>query len=151
MNSTHGGTIPSVKSVGMTASLIASNVMNAVIGFIINVLDFQKTSSNYIAPNSAIEIIFVVKDVKCGLSPLVFSVVTLPLMMSQLNAHPVTKTILHLLMFNVTTPNNPAYDNVNSVNDSNVATCSSSTIDSGTVVNKLKRRNISRLGIELKK
>ena len=56
MNSTHGGTIPSVKSVGMTASLIASNVMNAVIGFIINVLDLQKTNLAYTTPNSDIEI-----------------------------------------------------------------------------------------------
>ena len=98
MNSTHGGTTLSVKSVGMTVSIIAFNAMNAVIGFIINVLDFQKTSSNYIAPNTATEIIFVVRDVKFSLSPLVLSVVIFTLMMSQLNAQSVTKTMLHLLL-----------------------------------------------------
>ena len=104
MNSTHGETTPSVKSVGMTASIIAFNVMNAIIGFITNVLDFQKTSSNYIAPNFDIEIFFVARDAKFDLSPLVSSVVILPLMISQMNAQSVTKPTLHLLLCGISSP-----------------------------------------------
>ena len=45
-----------------------------------------------------IEIIFVVRDVKFGLSPLAPSVVISPLMMNQMNVQSVTKTMLHQLM-----------------------------------------------------
>ena len=71
MNSTHGGTTSSAKSVGMTAWIIAYNALNAVIGYIINVLGFRKTSLNYIVPNFSIETTFVVRGVKCGLFLLV--------------------------------------------------------------------------------